>query len=201
MKRGHTPEHPLAALEYPRRPKRLPRVMAWNQLVEAIAGEERPRDRAMLSLLTYAGLRRGEVLSLDVRDVSFPGASVHVHGKGGKDRVVGLPGPALDALRAHLAVRTVASPEEPLFVTGAGKRVGKKVVIKAVQRVSRRLGQHVHPHMFRHSYATELLERGADLMVIKELLGHQSVATTEIYAHVSAARQRGAVRLLERVGR
>jgi site-specific recombinase XerD len=73
-------------------------------------------------------------------------------------------------------------------------------VTKAVKRVARRLGQNLHPHMFRHSYATELLERGADLRVIRDLLGHESVATTEIYTHVSAARQRGVVQLLEKQG-
>jgi integrase/recombinase XerD len=78
------------------------------------------------------------------------------------------------------------------------RRITHRVVTKAVKRVARRLGQNLHPHMFRHSYATELLERGADLRVIRDLLGHESVATTEIYTHVSAARQQGVVQLLEK---
>lgn len=115
--------------------------------------------------------------------------------------MIGLPEPACNALQEYLRrQRTGGKADDPLFVTAAGERITAKVVIRTVKRLVRRFGRHLHPHMFRHSYATELLDRGADLMVIKELLGHQSVATTEIYAHVSAARQRSAVRLLETPG-
>jgi len=88
--------------------------------------------------------------------------------------------------------------EDPLFVTAYGRRIASKVVIRTVRRASQRLGQRIHPHMFRHSYATELLERGADIRDIRDLLGHESVATTEIYTHVSAARKRRVVSLLDR---
>ena len=85
-----------------------------------------------------------------------------------------------------------------MFVTTGRKRISHRVVTKAVKRMGRRLGQVLHPHIFRHSYATELLERGADIREIRDLLGHESVATTEIYTHVSAARQRRVVPLLEK---
>ena len=94
-------------------------------------------------------------------------------------------------------LRQGAGAEDPLFVTTGRRRVTHRVVTKAVKRMARGLGQN-HPHMFRHSYATELLDRGADLRVIRDLLAHESVATTEIYTHVSAARQRSAVQLLEK---
>lgn len=112
-------------------------------------------------------------------------------------RVIGLPRPAYEAVVAYLSTRPDATPEAPLFVTVSGQRMTHKVVIRAVRRAGERLGQRIHPHMFRHSYATELLERGADIRDIRDLLGHESVATTELYTHVSAARQRRVVQLLD----
>jgi len=182
----------------PRKTKRLPRVVALTELKAPIIDERHVRNRAILSLLAYAGVRRGEVVGLDVRDYSRTARSVHVRGKGNKDRVIGLPEPACEALDAYLKQRQGAGAEDPLFVTTGRRRITHRVVTKAVKRMARGLGQNLHPHMFRHSYATELLDRGADLRVIRDLLGHESVATTEIYTHVSAARQRSAVQLLEK---
>lgn len=198
VKRRFAVEHPLAGLEFPRKSKRLPRVLAWTELKDATSVERHVRNRAILSLLAYAGVRRGEVVGLDLRDYSRSARSVHVRGKGNKDRVISLPEPACNALDAYLGQREGAGPEDPLFVTTGRRRITHRVVTKAVKRVGRRLGQHLHPHMFRHSYATELLERGADIRDIRDLLGHESVATTEIYTHVSAARQRRTVQLLEK---
>src|SRR5207245_3802164 len=102
------------------------------------------------------------------------------------------------ALDAYLKQREDIGPEDPLFVTTGRRRITHRAVTKAVKRVARRHGHNLHPHMFRHSYATELLERGADIRDIRDLLGHESVATTEIYTHVSAARQRRVAQLLEK---
>ncbi len=197
VRRGYLREHPLADIEFPRKARHLPRVLAWVDVERALAEERRPRDRAILGLLAYAGLRRGEPPRLDVRDFSRTAATIHVCGKGNKDRVIGLPRPAYEAVVAYLSTRPDATPEAPLFVTVSGQRMTHKVVIRAVRRAGERLGQRVHPHMFRHSYATELLERGADIRDIRDLLGHESVATTELYTHVSAARQRRVVQLLD----
>ena len=131
-------------------------------------------------------------------DFSPTAATLHVLGKGNKDRVISLPKPAQRMLKAYLASRLEAGPEAPLFVTAAGQRITHKVVTRVVRRIGGRTGRHLHPHMFRHSYATELLDRGADIRDIRDLLGHESAATTEIYTHVSAARQRRVVELLEK---
>lgn len=201
VKRGFMRVNPLAEIEVPRRPPpRLPHVLAWADVDWAITEERTPRDRAILLLLAYAGLRRGEVVSLDVKDFSRGAATLRVHGKGGKDRVVGIPRPAADALAVYLDTRPDVQPEAPLFVTVYGQRIGHQVVMWVVRRAGKRLGQRVHPHLFRHTYATELLDRGADIRDIQTLLGHASLATTEIYTHVSAARQRRVVSLLERQG-
>ncbi len=197
VKRGFLPANPMAEVEVPRRPRRLPRALVWADVERAIAGERGVRDRAVLTVLAYAGLRRGEVVSLDVRDFSREAATLRVRGKGSKERVVGLPRPAWEALEAYLGTRPQVGPETPLFITAYGQRITHKVVTRAVRRAGERLGFRIHPHLFRHTYATELLERGADIRVIRDLLGHESVATTEIYTHVSAARQRQVVQLLE----
>ena len=188
-------------MEYPKKPKRLPQVVAWDELKAALPGQERIRDYAIIALLLYGGLRRGELVTIDVGDFSATARKLHITGKGSKDRVISLPEPACEALTAYAAAkRAGAKMTDALFVTAAGVRITAKVIIKTVDRVGRRVGRHLHPHMFRHSYATELLDRDADLRDIKELLGHESIATTEIYAHVSAARQRRTVQLLEGPG-
>jgi integrase/recombinase XerC len=200
VKHGHLPDNPLADIEFPRKERRLPRVLEWGQVERAIGGETRPRDAALLSLLAYGGLRRGEVVGLMIGDFSRGASTLHVHGKGNKDRVVVLPRAGSQALSAYVAARGSAPAQAPLFVTATGRPITHRVVTRAVRRAGRRLGMHVHPHMFRHSYATELLERGADIRDIRDLLGHESVATTEIYTHVSAARRRRVVQLLDGAG-
>jgi integrase/recombinase XerC len=198
VKRGHAKTNPLAEMELPRKRRPLPRVVDWEILAAAVTAEPKPRDAAILGVLVYAGVRRGEVTGLNVGDYSPTAATLHVLGKGNKDRVISLPKPALKILKTYLTSRSEAGPDAPLFVTAAGQRITHKVVTRVVRRVGERIGRHLHPHMFRHSYATELLERGADIRDIRDLLGHESVATTEIYTHVSAARQRRVVELLEK---
>jgi len=123
--------------------------------------------------------------------------ALRVRGKGNKERVVGLPGQAVEAINAYLATRPSAKPEEPMFLVSGGRRITARVITKAVARAGRRLKTHLHPHLFRHTYATRLHELGVDLLVIQGLLGHESVATTEIYTRVSAARQRQAIQALQ----
>ncbi len=200
VKHGHLTENPFADIEFPRKERRLPRILEWGQVEGAIAGEKRPRDAALLSLLAYGGLRRGEVAGLRIGDFSRSAATLHVRGKGNKDRIVVLPRVACQALSTYVATRGAAPAEAPLFVTVNGRPITHRAVTRAVRRAGRRLGLHVHPHMFRHSYATELLERGADIRDIRDLLGHESVSTTEIYTHVSAARRRRVVQLLDGTG-
>jgi len=195
VERRHLQRSPMIGVSVPRRERRLPRVLDWSQVEQIVAGERKPRDRAILALLAYGGLRRGEVMAADVGDYSREAPNLMVHGKGNKDRVVPLHSTAQAALDAYLATRPGLTPEHPLFVSYRG-RITKQVVVLLCKRVSRRIGRRLHPHLFRHTFATELLNRRADLRVIQMLLGHESLATTEIYTHVSPARQREAVELL-----
>ena len=195
VERGYLRHNPARALAMPKRERHLPRVLEWQQVEAAVAGEPHPRDRAILALLAFAGLRRGEVIAASAGDYSRVSRSLRVRGKGNKDRVVPLHAVAIGALETYLAARGSFGSRDPLFVSRRG-RIGKRPVITAVARAGRRLGLRLHPHLFRHTFATELLNRRADLRVIQTLLGHESLATTEIYTHVSPARRRDAVELL-----
>jgi site-specific recombinase XerD len=193
--RGYLKRNPVRALSVPKRERHLPRVLEWHQAEAAVAGEPHPRDRAILALLAFAGLRRGEVMAASVGDYSRESRSLRVRGKGSKDRVVPLHVVAVGALDTYLASRDALGPRDPLFASWRG-RIGKRPIINAVARAGRRLGLRLHPHLFRHTFATELLNRHADLRVIQTLLGHESLETTEVYTHVSPVRRREAVDLL-----
>jgi site-specific recombinase XerD len=193
--RGYLKRNPVRALSVPKRERHLPRVLEWYQAEAAVAGEPDPRDRAILALLAFAGLRRGEVMAASAGDYSRESCSLRVRGKVSKDRVVPLHVVAIGALDTYLAFRNALGPRDPLFVSWRG-RIGKRPIINAVARAGRRLGLRLHPHLFRHTFATELLNRRADLRVIQTLLGHESLETTEVYTHVSPARRREAVDLL-----
>jgi integrase/recombinase XerD len=180
--RGHLKVNPLAEIEIPRREKRLPEVLPWSVAAQVVAGEVDPRNRAILAVLVYTGFRRGEVVRLNIGSLQREGdAALRVRSKGNKERVVGLPGQAVEAITAYLVTRPGAKPDEPLFLVSAGRRITARVVTKAVATAGRRLKVHLYPHLFRHTYATRLHELGVDLLVIQGLLGHESVATTEIY--------------------
>ena len=198
VKRDHLKKNPLAEIEIPRREKRLPKVLSWSVAEQVVAGESKARNRAILAALVYAGLRRGEGVRLNVGSLQREGdVALRVRGKGNKERVIGVPRRLVEALDAYLATRPGAQPDEPMFLVKGGRRITARVITKAVARAARRLKVHLHPHLFRHTYATRLHELGVDLLVIQGLLGHESVATTEIYTRVSAARQRQAIQALE----
>jgi integrase/recombinase XerC len=199
---------PTAGIPAPRTPKRLPRPLAVDDCVAlcerapapARAGprsEERERrDRAMVELLYGAGLRVSELSQLDVRDLDPRSGDVRVLGKGGVERVVPLPSAARGALAAYLDARAAGRAESlPLFTAlrarrGAWPRLGVRDVRRVLLARAREAGltDRVHPHRLRHSYATHLLDMGADLREIQELLGHASLATTEKYTAVSMDR-------------
>jgi len=158
-------------------------------------GAERLRNRALLELLYGAGLRVGEAVALDVRDVDLLAREVRVLGKGRKERVIPLPQAAREALGVWLESRRAPGYQtEPLFPSLTPKARRRRMNARAVHRilgrraVSAGVADHVHPHRLRHSYATHLLDMGADLRSIQELLGHTSLSTTQRYTAVSAAR-------------
>jgi integrase/recombinase XerC len=206
VREGVRAADPTTGMPAPRTPKRLPRPLAVDDcavLMDARRDEESAdapaerRDRAMAELLYGAGLRVGELVSLDVRDVDLALGEVRVQGKGGKERVVPLPEASRFALAAWLDPRRRPGVRaEPLFVALRSRRgeAPRRLDVRDVRRrLARRaraagLSDRVHPHRLRHSYATHLLDMGADLRAIQELLGHASLSTTQKYTAVSAER-------------
>ncbi len=159
------------------------------------------RDRALLELLYAAGLRISEALRLDADDLDLAGGSVRVIGKGDRERVVPMGDVAIAWLERYLAAgrpallagdRTRPSRGGPVFLSSRGRRLGRNASWAMVKRAAAAagLGERVSPHTLRHSYATHLLEGGADLRVVQELLGHASISTTQIYTHLTGERIR-----------
>lgn len=202
-KTGAVEASPMATILSPKLDRRLPHFLDENtmrRLMEQPDGStpEGVRDRAVLELLYSTGIRLSELIGLALPDMEMSAGTIRVLGKGNKQRIVPFGRPARRALEQYLAVRSVlaehASPDiraaEPLFLTVRGKRMNPKgvnlLVGKYISRVSEI--EKKSPHIIRHTFATHLLDRGADLQAVKELLGHESLSTTQIYTHVSVDR-------------
>jgi site-specific recombinase XerD len=191
----------LNGVSPPKREQRLPRVLDEAEaaaLIESPATNDAYglRDRAILELLYAAGVRVAELTGLDVDGIDLHEGKAIVRGKGKKERVVLLGAPAVTALRRYLAVaRSLlarGAPEKALFLNRDGTRLSPRAVQIMVRRAGSAAGVSMatHPHLLRHSFATHLLDGGADLRVVQELLGHASASTTQIYTHVTESRQR-----------
>ena len=220
---GLAPGDPWGAISTPRLPRRLPRVLEVEQVerllavIDATAGSAQPRtsdavraalalrDRAIVETAYAAGLRISELAAADLGSLDLRRGEVRVVGKGRKERIGLLGRPAIHALERYLeagrpvlldrAVGQVAPPTE-VFLNHRGRPLGVRGLRYRLDRLCRAAGLPVgvSPHTLRHSFATHLLDGGADLRVVQELLGHESLATTQIYTHVSPTRLRAAYR-------
>jgi integrase/recombinase XerC/integrase/recombinase XerD len=205
---GERQENPADLLSAPKRPRRLPRVLRAAevaQLLEAIpaATPLELRDRAIFELAYGCGLRAQELVSLPVTALDFDAESVRVEGKGGKTRVLPVGEHALSALDRYLqlarpALAARGDAADAIFISRSGRPLLTSDVRRRLRLWARRAAAGaaplagVHPHVLRHSFATHLLDGGADLRSIQELLGHATVSTTQIYTHVETARLRSA---------
>lgn len=201
---GRVPADPSVRLAAPRRAKTLPAVLKQQEAtamldVAAVRADDADpvhlRDRAALELLYASGIRVGELVSLDVDDVDLGQHTVRVMGKGSKERVVPFGLPAARALEAWLRARAqlvTAESGPALFLGRRGRRVDARQIRAAVHELLSHVPEapDLGPHGLRHSAATHLLEGGADLRMVQELLGHASLATTQLYTHVSVDRLR-----------
>jgi integrase/recombinase XerD len=198
---GARPDNPAAELDLPRRRRALPRTLSPGEaerLIEAAAGTTPRllRDRALVELLYGAGLRVSEAVGLERASVDLEKRLVRCIGKGSKERVVPIGREAAEALRRYLArgrpyLDKRHRPELFLNAKGGGlTRAGAFLILRRLAATAGLEPGRVHPHLLRHSFATHLLEGGADLRSVQEMLGHADLATTELYTHVSDRRRR-----------
>jgi integrase/recombinase XerC len=195
MREGAVEANPARTVATPKREKQLPAVMQTSEvalLIEQPDGSEKLglRDRAFLELLYASGLRISELVGIDLDDIELRARLVKVHGKGSKERIVPFGSKAEAAVRAWLAVRSEFvhdADESALFVNYRGSRITARSVRRLfdgyIRKASLRAG--ISPHTMRHSFATHLLNAGADLRGIQELLGHASLSTTQKYTHLN----------------
>jgi integrase/recombinase XerD len=198
---GARADNPAAAIEQPRRVRRLPRTLSAGEaerLVEAATGP-RPtdlRDRALIELLYGAGLRVSEAVGLEKNGVDLDERLVRCTGKGNKERVVPIGRQAAEALRRYLARGRPfldRRNRRELFLNARGGPLTRAGAFLILRRLAEKAGlepDRIHPHLLRHSFATHLLEGGADLRSVQEMLGHADLATTELYTHVTDRRRR-----------
>ncbi len=204
---GARDENPAELLSSPKRPQRLPHVLKSGEvaaLLDSIPGATplELRDRALFELAYACGLRAEELVSLDLDALDFDAEAVRVEGKGGKTRLVPLGEHAREALERYLArarpLLETADGDPALFLSKSGRRLSTSDVRRRLAGWARRAMAtspalaRAHPHALRHSFATHLLDGGADLRAIQELLGHATISTTQVYTRVESARLRSA---------
>jgi integrase/recombinase XerC/integrase/recombinase XerD len=206
MELGERAENPAELLSSPKRPRKLPRVLKPDEvetLLDRIPATEplELRDRALFELAYASGLRAEELVLLDVDSIDFDSECVRVHGKGSKTRLVPVGEHALGALGRYLAAGrpSLQNGEElALLLSKSGRRLSTSDVRRRLRTWARRAAGRspalvdAHPHALRHSFATHLLEGGADLRAIQELLGHATISTTQVYTRVESSRLRSA---------
>ncbi|RMI04934.1 MAG: tyrosine recombinase XerC [Calditrichaeota bacterium] len=202
LRQGVIAVNPAEPVRSPGKGRRLPPVLSIDearQLMELPDSDsvEGLRDRAILELLYGCGLRLSELLGLRISAIDFAAKTLRVQGKGGKERIVPFGPPAEAALRAYLAAREEGmhshkqnEHSSPVFISPRGEPLYPLAVQRMVKKYMLQLSEQkqLSPHVLRHTFATHLLDNGADLLAVKELLGHESLSTTQIYTHVSRER-------------
>ncbi|RJO63575.1 MAG: tyrosine recombinase XerC [Candidatus Omnitrophota bacterium] len=187
---GYIKSNPIVSVSSPKLQKHLPSFLTEEEVFRLIEGgfpknEMGARDRAILETFYSTGIRIGELVGLNKEDVDFISGIVKVRGKGKKERIVPIGDKAVNAIRAYFERRT--KKQEAVFLNRMGSRITDRGVRNIVRKYLRMAGikQGISAHTFRHSFATHLLNRGADLRSVQELLGHASLSTTQIYTHLT----------------
>lgn len=202
IREGFLSHNPADSIQLPKTPETLPDVLSISQIDALFSSPVEPnpvalRNRAILEVLYGCGLRVSECVALDLGDVEFDAGYVRVIGKGNKERISPLAGAALRALEIYLKegrpglCKSYAKPTSAVFLNARGGRLTRQGIHGLVVHAGESIGlTSLHPHTLRHSYATHMLEGGADLRVLQEILGHSDISTTQIYTHVSKAHLR-----------
>lgn len=202
-KRGHASANPMTMIRTPKQPKRLPKAVSVETVERLLAAPDDSdllgaRDRAIFETLYSTGIRVSEVVGINRGDIDVVGETVLIRGKGRKERMIPLGAHALKSLRHYLAMLDAsglsgaADGAKALFVNKHGTRLSSRSVRRKLTKYLGVTGldPEISPHTLRHSFATHLLDNGADLRSVQELLGHQSLSTTQVYTHLSTSRLR-----------
>jgi len=200
LRRGYVAANPLASIRTPKQDKRLPKFLEVEQITKLLATPDDgtllgARDRAMLEVMYSTGIRVSELVDLAESDVDFAGGVLHVRGKGKKQRTSPIGPTALAAIRKYIDLRraeprAASFDQRSLFVNKHGQRLSTRSVRRKLDKylAAAGLDPTISPHTLRHSFATHMLNNGADLRSVQELLGHQSLSTTQIYTHLTSKR-------------
>ena len=204
LRRGYVKAHPLATIRTPKQEKRLPKFLELEQITKLLSTPDDStllgaRDRAMLEVLFSTGVRVSELVDLNFADLDFEGQAVRVRGKGKKQRTSPIGPTALAAIQKYLQLRRADArssnfDQSALFVNKHGQRLSTRSVRRKLDKYLAQAGldPSISPHTLRHSFATHMLNRGADLRSVQELLGHQSLSTTQVYTHLTTQRLKSA---------
>jgi len=201
VRRGYLGSNPVAAIRTPKQERRLPKCLTYEQIQRLLDAPSETdllgvRDRAMLETIYSTGVRVSELVSLNINDVDFLGGMLHIKGKGNKERLSPVGQAAMLAIKKYLRMRQEQAEakqqfdDQALFVNKHGKRLSTRSVRRKLDKYLTEAGldPSISPHTLRHSFATHLLNNGADLRSVQELLGHQSISTTQIYTHLTTTK-------------
>jgi integrase/recombinase XerC len=195
-RRGMTQNNPMITIRTPKQEKRLPKFMSEEQIVKLLQTPKDTdilgaRDKSMLECMYSTGIRVSELVGLNLEDIDFTALVIRVRGKGRKERLAPMGPTAITAIQKYLAMRggivKDALPSGPMFINKHGQRLSTRSVRRKLDKylIEAGLDPDISPHTLRHSFATHMLNHGADLRSVQELLGHQSLSTTQIYTHLT----------------
>lgn len=200
LQSGWIDQNPSLALAFPKLDKPLPAFLDEREISNALTNiqtdtREGARDRAILELFYGTGMRLSELVQLNPHDLDFQGGTVRVSGKGGKERILPLGKQCMQSVKQYADKRSAFKPapgEKALFLNRSGKRITGRGIQYIVGRWLRTVSEKrkLSPHVLRHTFATHLLDRGADLRAVKDLLGHESLSATQVYTHLTVDRLR-----------
>jgi integrase/recombinase XerC len=203
VKRNYVSSNPVMSIKTPKQDKKLPRFLEYEEVQRLLSTPPAntwlgARDRAILETLYSTGMRVSELVGLNMEDVDFLGEVIHIRGKGKKERLSPVGSSALQAIQRYIEFRNKRMASDStfdskvLFANKHGKRLSTRSVRRKMDKYLEAAGLDpaISPHTLRHSFATHMLNNGADLRSVQELLGHQSISTTQVYTHVTASRMK-----------
>ena len=190
---GLIDKNPAATLEQPKVPQRLPKVCSIKEIEEMLHNNLTPLEHVIMELLYSCGLRVSELVNLKINDIDLNSKYVRCFGKGSKERIIPIGDTARKIVEEYLPEREILMKKyrldtKKLLIYGQGKPVTRQYVYSFIHAQGQTIHKNISPHTLRHSFATHLIENGADLRVVQELLGHSDVSTTQLYTHISKKR-------------